>query len=122
MTRVFLNLIENSIRFCQIGAVVQIDLVIKPPNLVVRLRDNGAGISPAEIESIFVPFQRGEGTGSVKPGSGLGLAICKRLVELHGGCIWAENAVGGGAVISLSLPLDVHRNLDRTTMSTTASG
>ena len=79
-------------------------------------------ISPAEVESIFMPFQRGEGTGSVQPGSGLGLAICKRLVELHGGCIWAENAIGGGAVICLSLPLDVHRNLDRTTMSTTASG
>jgi hypothetical protein len=43
-------------------------------------------------------------------------------VELHGGCIWAENAVGGGAVICLSLPLDVHHNLDRTTMSSTASG
>src|SRR3954468_12516844 len=78
---------------------------LPPAHLVFHVRDNGPGISPDELESIFMPFQRGRGSAPAQPGTGLGLAICKRIVEHHGGRIWAENAVGGGAVLYLSLPL-----------------
>ena len=114
MMRVFLNLIGNSIKFCQKGTLIQIQVTLKPTNLVVYLQDNGPGVPAQELESIFLPFKRGEGPGSFQPGHGLGLAICKRIVELHGGRIWAENATGGGAVFCLSLPLDASsRDLSR---------
>jgi signal transduction histidine kinase len=105
MTQVFLNLIGNSIKFCQNGGLVEVTVMLEPAHLVFHVRDNGPGISPDELESIFMPFQRGSGSASAQPGTGLGLAICKRIVERHGGRIWAENAVGGGAVLYLSLPL-----------------
>lgn len=106
MTQVFLNLIGNSIKFCQNGSMVQVTVVAEPANLLVEVRDNGPGILPEELEAIFMPFQRGRGTSSA-PGAGLGLAICKRIVERHGGRIWAENAVAGGAVFYVFFPLDV---------------
>jgi len=105
MTQVFINLIGNSIKFCQNGGLVEVTVVLEPAHFVFHVRDNGPGISPDELESIFMPFQRGRGSASAQPGTGLGLAICKRIVERHGGRIWAENAVGGGAVLYLSLPL-----------------
>ena len=107
MTQVFLNLIGNSIKFCQNGGLVEVTVVLEPADLVFHVRDNGPGISSDELESIFMSFQRGRGSASRHPGKGLGLAICKRIVDLHGGRIWAENGADGGTAFYLSLPLDV---------------
>ena len=70
------------------------------------MQDNGPGIPTEALEGIFIPFQR-LAQASSQRGTGLGLAICKRIVERHGGRIWAENALAGGAVFHVSLPLEV---------------
>jgi len=104
MTQVFLNLIGNAIKFCGNGSHVYVTVVDQPTNVLVSVQDNGPGIPPDELGSIFMPFQRSRGSVSAQPGTGLGLAICKRIVERHDGQIWAENAIDGGAVFFVSLP------------------
>jgi two-component system, chemotaxis family, sensor kinase Cph1 len=70
---------------------------------IFSVRDNGAGFDPVYRERIFRPFERLN--GKQFPGSGLGLTIAKKIVEQHGGQIWAESTPGEGSAIRFSLPL-----------------
>ena len=70
---------------------------------IVSVRDNGAGFDPAYKERIFKPFERLN--GKQFPGSGLGLTLARRIVEQHGGQIWAESTPGQGSTFHFSLPL-----------------
>ena len=107
MSQVLLNLIGNAIKFSPNGANIQITADQERTNVRISVRDNGPGIPADELDSIFSPFYRSERSVSIQRGAGLGLAICKRIVEGHGGSIWAENAIAGGAVFHLTLPLNV---------------
>ncbi|MFZ5594832.1 MAG: ATP-binding protein [Pseudomonadota bacterium] len=71
----------------------------------LRAQDNGPGIAPDILERLFEPGV----TGKAK-GSGLGLAVVKKIVEEHGGVVWAENMAEGGACIVIRLPLPVQNN------------
>ena len=106
MTQVLLNLLGNAIKFCPDGAMVNITVWQGAADVVIDVQDNGPGIPRDAIEAIFIPFQRLAEVSSQR-GTGLGLAICRRIVERHGGRIWAENATGGGAVFHVSLPLEL---------------
>jgi signal transduction histidine kinase len=69
--------------------------------IITELADNGPGIVPEMANRLFQPF-----ASQGKPhGSGLGLSICKKIIEDHGGRIWAANDPQGGAVFSFALPL-----------------
>jgi len=104
MQQVFHNLIGNAIKYSQDGARVKILSSVQDDLLTVIVQDNGPGVPPAELDSIFLPFQRAiTRTARGERSTGLGLAICKRIVEFHGGRIWAENAAGGGAAFHVSL-------------------
>lgn len=70
---------------------------------ILSVRDNGAGFDPVYSERIFRPFERLN--GKQYPGSGLGLTLAKRIVEQHGGQIWAESTPGEGSIFRFSLPL-----------------
>jgi C4-dicarboxylate-specific signal transduction histidine kinase len=73
---------------------------IDASNVLIEVRDNGTGIAPEKIESIFDPFITG------KPdGLGMGLSICRTIIERHGGKIWAANNPDRGATFSITLPL-----------------
>ena len=77
------------------------------PQLGMELvvRDQGMGIPDEQLEQIFAPFQRLDTTLTRPvPGLGLGLTLCQRLVDLHGGRIWAESAVGEGSAFHVWLP------------------
>jgi two-component system sensor histidine kinase MprB len=73
----------------------------------VSIRDHGAGIAASDLPHVFDRFYRAP-TARSMPGSGLGLAIVKEIVEAHGGRVTAENAPGGGAVFTVSLPSSGH--------------
>ncbi len=65
------------------------------------VRDNGPGVEPDCVESIFNPFER---LNASHPGPGLGLAVCRAIVSRHGGRIWCESEPGGGAKFLFTLP------------------
>ncbi len=108
--RVILNLLDNAIKHTPAGGSVRIEGAAVGAAVELRVRDTGAGIPREHLERIFEPFfQVGSATGRRKaagPGAGLGLTIARRLVELHGGRIWAESdGPGRGSTFVVRLPV-----------------
>jgi signal transduction histidine kinase len=105
--QVCIELIENAIKYSSSGAKVELDAVRNNEEVLVSVRDNGPGIPPDELQSIFTPFQRTRARAAcTEPGTGLGLAICKRTVELHKGRIWAESTLGEGTTVHMVFRYD----------------
>jgi two-component system sensor histidine kinase KdpD len=103
MEQVFVNLIENAVKYTPVDSPIEITAVHRGEVLEVEVGDRGPGIPKGKETRIFEKFFRGR-TDSVR-GAGLGLAICRAIVEAHEGSIEALNRVGGGALFRLQLPL-----------------
>lgn len=103
---VFINLLENAVRHTPPGTEVGISAWREDGAVVVEVADRGPGIPPGEEEAVFGKFYQA-GTGAASGGgAGLGLTICRGIVVAHGGRIWAERRVGGGAAFRFTLPLE----------------
>ena len=77
----------------------------------VAVADTGIGISEADRAEILSEFYQADSSSTrAHGGTGLGLAIAKRMVELHGGRLWIESALGEGSTFSFSLPIRVEQN------------
>lgn len=74
---------------------------------MIIVADRGPGIPPAELESIFEAFVQSSKTKDGSGGTGLGLAISRKIIEVHGGQIQADNRPDGGAIFRIRLPLRV---------------
>lgn len=101
---VLVNLLSNACRYTQRGGTIQIESSHQGESVEFVVRDNGPGMDSEVQERAFEPFfsapgQEGQG------GTGLGLAIAKALVELHGGRIALQSALGRGTTVSFTLPL-----------------
>ncbi|PWU28730.1 two-component sensor histidine kinase [Pseudomonas sp. RW407] len=94
------NLLRNAIRHSPAGGRVSLDGWREGEYWHLCLRDQGPGVAEADLERIFEPYQRLEGSGA---GFGLGLAIARRAIELQGGRLWATNA-HPGLCLHLLLP------------------
>jgi len=97
---VFDNLISNSVKFSGTQPRPQITVGQTAQGFFVR--DNGVGFDPEHADKLFKPFERLH-TEREFPGIGIGLATVQRIVRRHGGDIWAEGAVGGGATFWFTL-------------------
>ena len=101
------NLISNAVKYSPFGGAIDIMVTQEDDNIVVGIRDQGAGLSPEDISRLFGRFQR----LSAKPtagetSTGLGLSIVKRIVDLHGGRITVESAGDAkGATFKMQLPM-----------------
>ncbi|MBI2943376.1 MAG: HAMP domain-containing histidine kinase [Candidatus Wallbacteria bacterium] len=103
LMQVFENLLQNALQSLGEAGEVRIRAASSNGSAIAEFRDNGSGISAAELPTIFERFRRGK--GSRGPGTGLGLAIVKKFVELHGGSCSAESEPGKGSVFTIRLPL-----------------
>lgn len=100
------NLLSNAIKFSPAGTEVRLTVRSDATGLTIRVLDQGRGIPVADLERIFDRFEQVDGSDArEKGGTGLGLAICRTIAEQHGGRIWAESAPGGGATLTMTLPV-----------------
>ena len=117
------NLISNAIKFSASGGNVWLTVEMPsqpkrrkstkskgstariPVDVLFQVRDEGQGIPANKLETIFERFQQVDSSDSRKKGgTGLGLTICRKIIEQHGGKIWAESTLGVGSIFSFILP------------------
>lgn len=98
LTEVLLNLLDNALRHTPTGGQITVAGEVAGGMLRVSVSDSGPGIPPAERVRVFDRFYRIDPSRtSATGGTGLGLSIVRSLVEAHGGCVWVDDALGGGA-------------------------
>ena len=107
LTQVMLNLLSNSVKFCDAKhGHVMVTVSHRQESVQVDVCDNGQGIAREDQELIFEKFRQAGDTLTEKPsGTGLGLAICRQIVGHFGGRLWVESAHSRGATFSFSLPV-----------------
>ncbi|MDX1620245.1 MAG: ATP-binding protein [Nitriliruptorales bacterium] len=100
----FQNLLQNAIKYRSPGEPPRIEVSAHEHGgrWVVQVSDNGIGFDRRQAQRIFEPFQRLHGAGAYE-GTGMGLAICQRIVERHGGEMWADSDQEAGATFSFTL-------------------
>jgi two-component system, sensor histidine kinase and response regulator len=105
LLQVFVNLLENAIKFTRprTNATIEIGYLADADESIIYVKDNGVGFDPQFSNKLFGVFQRLH-TLSEFEGTGIGLANVRRIVQRHGGRTWAEGRLGEGATIFFSLP------------------
>jgi heavy metal sensor kinase len=107
LRRVFMNLIENAIKYNRQGGKIHLSTEELPGKARVRVRDTGMGIAPEDLPRLFKRFYRVDKARSRDSGgAGLGLAICKSFVEAHGGKISVESTPGVGTTFTIEFPAE----------------
>ena len=108
VSRALLNILDNAAKYSPPEAVIDVDGRQEDGWIILSVADRGIGVPAAELGRIFEKFYRIHEAlppGGSVAGLGLGLPIAKRIVEAHGGQIWAEQRDGGGTVVRVKLPL-----------------
>lgn len=98
------HLLDNAWKFTRDTRTPRIEIGIerKLDRAVAFVRDNGVGFDPAYVERLFTPFRRLHSPRDF-PGTGIGLAIVQRVIQRHGGTIWAQSSPGAGAIFYFTL-------------------
>jgi light-regulated signal transduction histidine kinase (bacteriophytochrome) len=105
LAAVFRCLIQNACKFRGATAPrIHVAAIQRESEWLISVRDNGLGFNPVYRDQIFKPFERLN--GKRYPGSGLGLALAKRILEQHGGRIWADSLPEQGSTFWFTLPAD----------------
>ena len=103
------NLLSNAIKYSPNGGTVSLELSCENQQIIFGVRDEGIGMTAEYQEKLFQQFERGTNVGQIK-GSGLGLCIVKHIVDLHGGTISVESAIGKGTTFIVALPFLSHES------------
>ena len=103
LRQVFCNLLDNAAKHGGSGKRIDVSLQTAGEEAVIRIRDYGPGVPPAELPLIKNKFYKGS---SKARGSGIGLAVCEEIVTRHEGRLEVGNAEGGGFVVTIRLPVE----------------
>ena len=103
--QVFRNILENAIKYSPDGGLIVVRGEVRNLDVVIRVADQGVGISPEDLIPLFEKYFRVRSSSTFHvSGTGLGLPVARSIVESHGGRIWAESHLGQGTTLYFSLP------------------
>lgn len=108
LRQVMINLITNAMKFTEKGKIA-IHIEREENNVLISVKDTGVGIHPSQLEAVFQEFTQVDSSTTRKAGgTGLGLPISRRLIEMHGGRLWAESTGidGEGSTFYVFLPIE----------------
>jgi len=105
LRQVWLNLIENAVKFTPENGCIEIRLISIEDQITVKIRDNGRGIGESDIKHIFDKFYQAD-RARKQTGNGLGLALVKRIIDLCGGSIEVQSETEKGSEFTVILPND----------------
>jgi signal transduction histidine kinase len=105
LTQIFSNLLTNAVKFTPEGGKIEVSVGADGSHLSVSVKDNGVGIKPEFLPSVFERFRQDASLTTRNGGLGLGLAIVRQLVEMHGGSVRVESeGVDKGSEFTVELP------------------
>lgn len=119
LQRILGNLLSNAIKYSPEGGTIVFSLEIENNLAIFKVKDNGIGIPPESLASIFDAFQRGTNVENI-PGTGLGLAVVKMCVDVCGGEITIDSVVNQGTEVKVAIPLMANlsdRDINRSGLS-----
>ena len=106
LSQVFINLLDNAVKYSPEGTSIKISASRKDKMLQTDVSDNGAGIPEKDLQRIFERFYRVDKARSREMGgTGLGLSIVKHIVQAHGGEVWVRSILGAGSTFSFTTPI-----------------
>lgn len=108
LRQVLINIVNNAVKFTEKGRI-SVRAVREANNVLITVKDTGIGIPPSHLESIFQEFTQVDSSTTRRAGgTGLGLPISRRLIQMHGGRLWAESAGvnGEGSTFYIFLPIE----------------
>ncbi len=99
------NLLDNAAKYSEPNTKVEVSLRVEGPDVLIDVKDHGAGIPAADLESLFIPFFRADRSRSRETGGfGLGLALARRIVEAHKGTLTVTSTLGSGSTFTIRVP------------------
>ena len=102
LRQVFLNILDNAAKHGGEGKRIEAAIRLAGDDVAIQIRDYGPGIPEDEIPLVKKKFYKGS---SKARGTGIGLAVCDEIVAMHGGTLTLENAIGGGTLVTVRLPM-----------------
>jgi signal transduction histidine kinase len=104
LRQVVFNLLSNAVKFTPPDGRVDVSARLDDGQVEIAVADTGPGIAGEDLQTIFEEFEQA-GDGKQAEGTGLGLPLSRKLVELHGGRLWAESEPGHGSIFRFTLPV-----------------
>ena len=102
LRQVFINIIDNALKYTDAGGTVRIDAELSDGEIIITIEDSGCGISKSDLPKVKNRFYKANNTVR---GSGIGLAVADEIVKMHGGSLDISSELGRGTAVMITLPL-----------------
>lgn len=109
LKQVFVNILDNAVKYSSVGSVITVNAVMKDSDLIVSVQDNGCGISEKDLPHIKEKFYK---SNLAVKGSGIGLAVSDEIISRHGGALDISSSLGVGTLVVVRLPLKLDGEQD----------